>query len=224
VTPDAVYYPGPNGLVSISPNGVQNITQQLITKEEWGRDFSPTYLRACRYQQGYLAIRAVDNMADRTAFYFDLSKLETAVTELSEFDYGRNAQGDVWSGEIFIVRNNEVQHYDPQTTQFLPYRWKSKEFTYPFKNNFAVYELFWDPDRADLTSTDAPDICPVGVPAHVKVWADRVLVYDEDVPTNQDAIRLPSGFKALAWQFEISGRAPVYAFHVASTLKELRGA
>jgi hypothetical protein len=35
---------------------------------------------------------------------------------------------------------------------------------------------------------------------------------------------MPSGFKADVWQFEIKSRAPVYTLHVASTVKELRGA
>ena len=75
-TPEGVYYPSPNGLVSISANGVDNITQKLITKEEWIRDFSPSYLRACRYQQGYLALRAINDIPNRTAFYLDLSDLQ----------------------------------------------------------------------------------------------------------------------------------------------------
>jgi hypothetical protein len=229
-TPEGVYYPSPNGLVSISANGVNNITQKLITKEEWLRDFSPAYLRACRYQQGYLALRAGPDIPNRTAFYLDLSDLRTAVTELSEFDNAYNVVGDVWSAEIFVIRltgaQNTVQHYDPQTNFFLPYRWKSKEFQYVFKTNFSCYELFWDADRYDAVSTDAPEFCPVGKPARIRVWADRALIYDETLlpVDNSTMLRLPSGFKALVWQFEINGRAPVFNFHVASTVKELRGA
>ena len=55
-----------------------------------------------------------------------------------------------------------------------------------------------------------------------KVFADRTLVYDQVVPRNGRPVRLPSGFKADIWQFEIRARAPVYSLHVASTVKELR--
>lgn len=225
-TPEGVYYPSPNGLVSITPNGVNNITQQLITKEEWGRDFQPQFLRACRYQQGYLALRAIPDpdMPLRTAFYFDLSDLRTAVTELSEFANARMVQGDVWSGEVFTIKNAKLYHHDPPSDSYLPLLWMSKEYQYLYKENFSCYALFWDEDRADLASTDAPSIIPVGIPAHIRVWADRRLVYDQHVPVNSEAVRLPSGFKATVWQFEISSRAPVFAFHVASTIKELRGA
>ena len=137
---------------------------------------------------------------------------------------------DVWSGEIFVIRltgaQNTIQHYDPQTTAFLPFRWRSKEFTYPYRANFACYEINFDGDRFDPVSTDAPEICPVGKPARIKVWAGRELVYDQvlEIVDNSTMLRLPSGFKKLVWQFEISGRAPVFTFHVASTVKELRGA
>lgn len=223
-TPEGVYYGSPNGLVSVTSNGINNVTQQLITKEQWGKDFAPAYLRATRYQQGYLGLRCIPAAADRTGFYLDLSDLRTAVTELSEMDNAANVQTDVWSAEVFVLRALTVEHYDPPTSSFLPFIWKSKEFQYVFRDNFAVYALFWDAARADLTSGNATDILPAATPAAVRVWADRELVYDEDVEKNGEAIRLPSGFKALVWQFEIRARAPVFALHVASTLKELRGA
>ena len=55
-----------------------------------------------------------------------------------------------------------------------------------------------------------------------KVYADRRIVYDQPVPENGRALRLPSGFKADIWQFELRGRAPIYSLHVASTMKELK--
>lgn len=223
-TPDGVYYASPNGLCALTASGVQNITQQLITKEEWSKDFEPQFLRAVRYQQGYLAIRAHPDESTRTAFYLDLSALKVAVTELSEFDGAWDVYGDVWSGEVFTLKNSEVYRHDPPTDFFLPYRWKSKEFQYLKHTNFACFALFWDQDRADLVSTDAPDILAPGIATHVKVYADRRLVYDQNVPRNGEAVRLPSGFKATTWQFELTGRAPVYQLHIASTIKELRGA
>lgn len=225
-TPQGVFYASQNGLVSISSAGINVVTQTLITREEWSRDYAPAYLRAARYMQGYLAVRAVPTAADRTAFYLDLSDLRTAVTELSEFDNCENVQGDVWSSEVFAIRNAKVEHYDAPGPEFLPFIWRSKEFQYPFKNNFGAYMVFWDQDRADLTSGSAVDIMPADVPINIKVWADRELVYDQPLLLTDNAaeIRLPSGFKAQVWQFEIRGRAPVFALHVASTIKELRGA
>lgn len=223
-TPDGVYYASPNGLVSLSANGVNNVTQQLITKEEWGRDFSPAYLRATRYQQGYLALRAIPSVADRTAFYLDLSDLRTAVTELSEFDSAYNVHGDVWSSEVFDIRGSKVEHYDPNNNTFLPFIWQSKEFVYPYPNNFAVFALWWDNAKADLTSGAATDIMPADTVMHLSVTCDGDVVSQDYIAAidNGKPCHLNSGFKGSVWQFEIRGRAPVFKLHVASTLKELR--
>lgn len=223
-TPDGVLYPSPNGLVAISSGGINVVTQQLITREQWRSNYNPDYIRAVRYQQGYLALRAGPGTSDRSAFMLDLSDLRTALTEFSEFDTAHNVQGDIWSGEVFTVQPSQLQQHDPPGNKWLPFRWRSKEFQYPVKTNFSSYALFWDAARFDNTSTEATDILASGVAAHLKVWADRVLVYDQNVPLNMEAVRLPSGFKATLWQFEITARAPVYAFHIASSLKELRGA
>lgn len=227
-TQSGVYYASQNGLINVGPNGVNNITQQLITKEDWGKEYSPQFLRACKYQNGYLALRAFPAPNDnaRSAFYLDLTDLRTAVSELSEFDSARNVQTDIWSGEVFTIQSGMVQLHDPapsgSSIKFLPYLWKSKEFQYVMKTNFGAYALFWDQDRFDNTSTEGTDILAAGVATRMRVWADRTLVYDQTVPANGDPIRLPSGFKALLWQFEVRGRAPVYKLHVASTVKELR--
>ena len=64
---------------------------------------------------------------------------------------------------------------------------------------------------------------PAAEKARFRVFADRKVVYDQPVPRNGEAIRLPSGFKARVWQFEIRARAPVYSMHVANLMRELRG-
>ena len=60
-TPDGVVYASQNGLILVGPSGIQNVTEQLITKDEWIKDYAPQYLRAVRYQNGYLALRMPPN-------------------------------------------------------------------------------------------------------------------------------------------------------------------
>lgn len=52
------------------------------------------------------------------------------------------------------------------------------------------------------------------------VYADDEVVFDRILP-HQRMIRLPSGFKASLWQFEIIGNTAFYSLQVAETAKEL---
>ena len=107
----------------------------------------------------------------------------------------------------------------------MPVRWLSKEFQYPFKENFGA-------TRSTGTTPATPSPPVTGAPASCRptrrfASASRPtvqVVYDQEVPRNGGAVRLPSGFKSDIWQFEIKARAPVYSMHVASTIKELKGA
>lgn len=53
------------------------------------------------------------------------------------------------------------------------------------------------------------------------IWADGDVVFQEYVAPNSMR-RLPSGFKAHVWQFELIGNADVYSFAIAETGRELQ--
>ncbi len=220
-TPDGVVYASPNGLILVGPDGISNATKALITRDDWLKDFTPEYLRACRYQDGYLAVRMPPLPDPRSAFFLDPTALKVALTELSDFENVLNICPDFWSGEVFMILSGKVQQWDPPGDDLMPTMWLSKEYQYPFQENFGCYSIYWD-DARYKTNPYASDILPPDEKVRFKVYANRRVVYDEEVPLNGHAIRLGSGFKADVWQFEIRARAPVYSLHVASTIKELK--
>lgn len=225
-TPDGVIYPSQNGLVLVGPAGIGNVTKDIITREEWIKDYAPQYIRACRYQNGYLALRMLPAPNPRSGFFLDPTSLKVALTEMTEFDNVKNLFNDVWSGEVFLIESATsppmaVRRYDPPTTDMWPVLWKSKEFQYPFKENFACYAIYWDPARF-ASNAYGTDFIAADVQVRFIVYANRIVVYDQTVPLNGAPVRLPSGFKTDIWQFEIRARAPVYSLHVASTMKELK--
>lgn len=226
-TPDGVYYASQNGLIGVSSSGINNITQQLITREDWVRLYAPANLRATRYQNGYLALRDIPN-ANNSAFFIDPTALEVALTEFSEFETCVNVHGDVWSGEVFVLDGNAtdgyfVKRWDPPTDDLMPLLWRSKEFQYPKEANFAAYAIYWDQARF-ASNTHGTDIINAAWEVRFRVFCNRVLRYDQRVPKNGRPVRLPSGFKGDIWQFEVRCRAPVYSVQVASTVKELANA
>jgi hypothetical protein len=225
-TPGGVYYASQNGLMTVTAGGLDNITAKLVTREGWMKNFSPQFLRACRYQNGYLALRATPTFP-HSGFFLDLTAVKVALTEFTELDTVLNIHGDVWSGEVLMIEsaapNRVVQQWDAPSVEMWPVLWKSKEFQLPVKKNFGAYSVYWDDARYSNINA-ATDIIPMGQKVRVRAWCNRVLVYDQQTPVNGEGVRLPSGFKGEIWQFELRSRAPVYAMHVATTMKELRGA
>jgi hypothetical protein len=220
-TPQGVIYASQNGLMMMGPNGIQNVTEKLITKDEWMRDYAPQYIRGVRYQNGYLALRMPPSPTPRSAFFLDPTSLKVALTELTDFADIVAINVDIWSGEVLPLKIGMIRRWDPPTSDLMPVLWKSKEFQFAFKENFGCYAIYWDDARySDFNY--GTSIMPVTERVRFRVLADRSVVYDQVVPKNGAAVRLPSGFKADIWQFEIRARAPVYSMHVASTVKELR--
>ena len=221
--PQGVIYASQNGLILVGPGGINNVTEQLITKEEWIRYFSPAYIRAVRYQNGYLALRMLPSPEPRSGFFLDPTDLKVALTELSDFETCINLNVDFWSGEVFFLQIGMIRRWDPPTTNLMPVQWKSKEFQFPYQENFGAYSIYWDEARYSSYNYGTA-IMPTSEHVRLAVYADRRKVYDQIVPRVGRPVRLPSGFKADVWQFEIKARAPVYSLHVASTMKELRQA
>lgn len=219
-TPQGVVYASQNGLVMASAGGIQNVTEKLITREDWRKDYAPQLLRAARYQNGYLALRMVEPPENRTAFYLDPSALQVALTELSEFGGCTNVFPDNWSGSVLILQNNTIREWDPVSDDLLPVLWRSKEFQFPKMVNLACYSVYWDAARYAANAIGT-GIIATATQVRFRVWASRRLIYDQTVPRNGLPCRLPSGFKSDIWQFEVRARAPVYTVHVATTEREL---
>lgn len=226
-TPQGVIYASQNGLMQVGPNGIANITEILITREEWLKTYLPVSMRASRFQNGYLAMRLPPSPAAHSGFFVDPTAINVALTEFSDLADIIGIVTDFWSGEVFLLRDGVVLRWDtppaplPAPQPLMPVLWKSKEFQYDFQENFGAYAIYWDASRA---SNDpwGTGVLPVDEQVRFAVYADRKKVYDQVVPLNGRPVRLPSGFKADIWQFEIRARAPVYSLHVASTAKELR--
>jgi hypothetical protein len=123
---------------------------------------------------------------------------------------------------VLMIYTGLIKRWDAPTEELMPVQWLSKEFQYPFDENFSCYAIHWDDDRySDFNY--GTSIMPTTQKVRFRALAGRTVVYDEEVPVNGEGIRLPSGFKTDVWQFEIRARAPVYSLHVASTMKELKG-
>jgi hypothetical protein len=229
-TPEGVYYASLNGLVLVNPGRVENVTKNLASKERWQQLTRGSALRAARLGTAYFAFGSIrpgvfdedafdedafaqeDGSGARSGILIDPSDQRVALTVLSSEDLTSSVFNDAWSGEVFILRENNVYWVDLADPQGVreAFQWKSKIFQTAVKGNMGVMCAYFDP--GNLTS----DL------GEVRVYADGRHVVTRQLEQSGKIMKLPAGFKAEFWQFDIRARVQLFSLHVASTAKELR--
>ena len=105
----------------------------------------------------------------------------------------------------------------------------------PFAVDFIPPTNYREQDKQPLAGSPLIDIAKLIREVslvRLRVFADEKLVYDsyyrdenllyDSYYSGQQCIRLPSGFKARDWRFEVEGRRFVYSIHAAETCKALQ--
>lgn len=229
--PEGVYYASPNGLVLVSPGKIENATRNLITKDKWQQLTANSPLRAARLGTAYYAFGTIqagvfeEGVFQEDAFsqdnyeaaflgaLIDPANERIAYTVLTCEEPMGNVYNDPWSGELFRIIDDNVEwlNQSQSDVQVDPYLWKSKSFQSNAKENFSAMRVFFqNPSgfESDLGT--------------IKVYADGVLVVTHTLTTSGALMRIPSGFKADFWQFQIEGRVKVLSVQMGTSIKELR--
>lgn len=265
-----VYYPSLNGLALVNNNGLEIVTRDILTKQEWD-DFSPRTLYAAQLGEQYLAFSD-----SATGFVFDFSEASQPLVTFDAFTEVNGIETDPYDGTVTLLSMDRAWEWDPANGEPVPWRWKSKEFRVPKPTNFGVAKLHFDTETifvgdaidalfgayndarfvAALPSLDTLAghvLCgptqnggqvtgttidetrmPLGggplfpidffssiVPSiRLLVYAGGNLVFDKNI-FDEKQFRLPSGFRADVWQFEMIGNTNLYLLEVAETGKEL---
>ena len=137
-------------------------------------------------------------------------------------------QNDPWSGEVFILKDGKVNWLDVSNTNqpVEPGIWRSKVFQTSDKKNLAAARVYFretfelpelNPIRneppLDKLKDDQWGIC--------RFYADGRLIYTQELRTSGELWRLPSGFMADFWQYEVETRLKITNVQIASSVKEL---
>ena len=150
---------------------------------------------------------------------------------------------DPWTSYGLIVQNGQVYWYDFQDPEpvMQPYDWQSKWYQQNTKKSYSAMRIFFTVPPGTPSNQAAPrntappldaswDALSATQWAIVKVWADvqdcagdgaLQLVCAREFRKSGELLRLPSGFKAETWMFEILGRVLVSNLQVATSAKEL---
>lgn len=227
-TPTGVFYASPNGIAAVTPTGIVNATEKLFTREKWQSEFQLPKLRAARLGSIYYMFTTVasgcfqETAFEPTAFekadftgavsggMVDASDARTAYVRLSATSPTFNVWNDVWTNEVFVLRNGVL--YQIELAEGRPrseYTWKSKRFQMPNRRNLEAMKIYFD-NPEGLTSLGT-----------VKVYADDRLVTTRALTRSGDLMRLPSGFKADFWQVEVTTKVIISSIQTATSVKEL---
>jgi hypothetical protein len=227
-SPQGVVYASPNGLILCAAGQVVNATQSLLSKDKWQEYFDAPRIRAAQLGTGYYSFGGIstgcfDTSAFNTSAFeiqdftgardgslVDLSDQRVAFTRLYNSAPTVNVFNDVWTNEALVLRDNKVYQIDLSAGRpRSEYTWRSKRFQMTNKRNMEAMKIYFDNPEA-LTNFGT-----------VKVYADDRLVMTRAINKSGELIRLPSGFKAEFWQFEVTSKVPLSSIQAANSVKEL---
>ncbi len=201
-TGDGVMYASPDGLISISGNGAQNITQNLFTREQW-QEFVPSSMQ-CFFHDGRIHILYTPASGSRGALIIDISG-QGAVLTRSDINAATEIKGGYYDSRTdtlyWIQGGNIVRH---NRGSDLTYLWRSKLFKAAYPMNFSCAQV--------LAET---------YPVTLKVYADGVEKLSKSVADSK-IFTLPSGFRAQDWYYEVTGTAKVYSVSIAQSPYEIK--
>ena len=249
-TPNGVLYSSPNGLIDVTPAGAQNMTLTTILKDQWNALLNLDTIAASIIMQGYYAYSLAQagvfqnssNPPDVfNAFQQDTFQQEShygtrpgAYISLLDPRIGinildpnpseiQNVITDIFNGETMIMRDGVIYLVDIRGQQAVSkYVWRSKIWVLPYLQNLGAAKIYWTPPY-DPAAPDTVFRMYAGEVADMKE-SGLPLRYQKSIGATPSGkvFRLPSGFKALYFQFEVEGYALINSIHVAQSPRDLR--
>jgi hypothetical protein len=239
-TPNGVLYCSPNGLINITAAGATNITLQRMLKDQWDKIVHLDTLAASIIQMGYYgyslsqtgvfqsdtfqidAFQQESHFGTRPGIYNSLVDDRVGVTQLMPNPTEvQNVITDIFNAETMIMRDGVIYLVDiRQFAPYAPYTWRSKIFAYDYVVNLGAAKIYWTPPfdntftkgKFRVYAGSEPNMVTDGLP----------LRFEQDLDVPGQMYRLPSGFKALYWQFEVTGFAIINSIHAAQAARDLR--
>lgn len=201
-TGEGVMYASPDGIVSIGGGGVQLITQNVLSRDQW-QLYKPDSFQAYLYNGRWHGFYNTGSERGLLIFDFTGQGAHMTTSVLGSGGAQPIVAGfqDASTDTLYLVQGGNIVRFD--TGSALPYLWRSKVFRSPQHVNYSVAQV-----RASA------------YPVTLKVYADGALKLTKSV-ASEAHFRLPAGFKALDWYVEIEGTSDVTEFYMATSVAEL---
>ncbi len=198
-TGDGVLYASPDGYVSLGA-GINVLTQNLFTREQW-QSYAPASMDAYLYNG---RVHLLYNNGSRGILVIDPTGQGAVLTTCTYNQYTPMTAGyyDSSTDTLYFAQNASIMRFDRGNLGVAT--WRSKKFRLPWRQNMGVAQV-----RAAT------------YPVYIRIYADGILRRETTV-TNDDPFMLPSGFRALDWEFEIDAGGEVSEVNIANSMAELK--
>jgi len=192
-----VVYASPDGLVYVTDQGPQVVTQSVFTRREWQR-FNPETIRASSWYHQYVAF--YDGEDGPGAFVFDPRNPEQGIVRF-DTPYPSAVFTDLEEGRLYFAVDDELREWNAGSR--LTYRWRSRSMMLPRPQPIRVVRVWAD-----------------RYPVNVRIYRDGFL--QGVVYANSDsAVRVPGGSLARHYEIEIEGSYPVYDVALGPSMASL---
>jgi hypothetical protein len=131
-----VTYASQNGLILVNQAGARNLTEPLVTRNEWRQDFSPATSHSASDGSRVVTFTSISE-----GWLFQPMEPMGHIVDLQGFADVRAVQTDPFTGEAYIISRDVVFLWNPTNTSPQNYTWKSKVFEMPYPVNMGAYRL-----------------------------------------------------------------------------------
>ena len=164
---ETVIYAGPDGLIAASGAQASNITEGLITSEQWQSDYYPSTITGFYWQGRYVGFYSTGSGFG--GFIFDPRQGTNALVDLDAAALIRGGFTDPDDNELYLIIGNKIKKFQGSSTN-LTYNWKSKEFP-----------------MARHTSMGFAKVDAEAYPVTLKVYGDGSVIYNATISTSGSA-------------------------------------
>lgn len=192
-----VCWASPDGLCYYGQGGAKIVTAGLMTREDW-QALKPETIIGSFHEGLYFGSYSLDGGATYKAFV--VSPMAPEGLYFLSTGYV-SSYHDSYLDQLYVLDGTSVQKWDAGSTMTATYR--SKTFALPAPTNFGCAQVMAS-----------------AFPVTLRVYADGALKHTQTV-TSHRPFRLPSGFLADDWYFEVDCTDGVQSVALATSMSEL---
>lgn len=129
-------YASPNGVIRIGPGVADNVSRNLMTRDEWST-YNP-FTMLGEVQDGRLFL-FYENETGRGGLIFDKNSQASPLTTTTF--YATAAHSDPVNARLYLAENQQIRAWDSDIYNGLPFEWRSKVYVFPKPVNLGAAQI-----------------------------------------------------------------------------------